>query len=117
MGCLSRLSVTSRARTLVRYVFGFIVLLAGVLCVSLAVLQAAPVTLHFEATIGPPRQGLDGLVPPGWNISLVETKVRNKGVRNRIVQKCVPFCPTIRPLAIDARLEFLKSDVSTKMAG
>jgi hypothetical protein len=31
---------------------------------------AAPVTLRFEATVGPPRQGVDASVPPNWNMSL-----------------------------------------------
>jgi hypothetical protein len=49
-----------------------LVLLAAVLCVSRAILHAAPITLRFEATVGPPRQGFDGFLPPGWNISLQE---------------------------------------------
>jgi hypothetical protein len=50
------------------------------LCVVLSTLtlitgsraESAPVTFRFDATVGPPRQSFDGMVPPGWNISLQE---------------------------------------------
>jgi hypothetical protein len=32
--------------------------------------HAAPVTLQFDAVVGPPRQGTIGALPPGWNTSL-----------------------------------------------
>jgi hypothetical protein len=34
--------------------------------------KAAPVTLQFQATVGTPRQGVDGYVPPSWNMPLAE---------------------------------------------
>jgi hypothetical protein len=65
MSCLSR-PVSIRAR-------GCLVacpcLLFGI-CAGSSSLHAAPVTLQFEAIVGPPRQGADGAVPPSWNISL-----------------------------------------------
>ncbi len=51
MANLNRLGVSSHRRTLRRYVLGFLVLLAGVLCVSRAFLHAAPVTFAFDAEI------------------------------------------------------------------
>jgi hypothetical protein len=39
-------------------------------CFWHAALSAAPLTLQFEATVGPPLQGFDGIVPPSWNVSL-----------------------------------------------
>jgi hypothetical protein len=42
------------------------------LCAARDFLQAAPVTLHFEAIVGPPRQGVEGTIPPSWSISLQE---------------------------------------------
>lgn len=48
------------------------VLLAGVLCLPHAFLHAAPVTLQFEATVGPPRQGFSGSLPPALNDDLVQ---------------------------------------------
>jgi hypothetical protein len=44
--------------------------LIGLCCSSYATTSAAPVTLQFEATVGPPRQGFDGMVPPSWNVVL-----------------------------------------------
>jgi hypothetical protein len=32
--------------------------------------QAAPITLTFDAVVGPPRQGVEGRIPPDWGISL-----------------------------------------------
>src|SRR4051812_35250425 len=42
----------------------------GIFCTSYATLSAAPVTLQFEATVGSPRQGVDGPLPPAWNAAL-----------------------------------------------
>ncbi len=73
MDNLNRISVSWRARSLRPYVVGFLVLLAGVLCVSRAFLHAAPVTLRFEATVASsfPSDGgasLPFLVSPGDSI-------------------------------------------------
>ena len=48
----------------------FFVWIASIFSASYAVSRAAPVTLQFEATVGPPRQGVLGPVPPDWNLSL-----------------------------------------------
>jgi hypothetical protein len=69
MAYLNGLRFSSRARTVRPKVLGFVVL-AGALSVSRALLQAAPVTLQFEATVGSPRQGADAPLPPNWNIDL-----------------------------------------------
>jgi hypothetical protein len=57
MANLNGLGAPSRGRRLRPYVVGVFVLLVGVLCVSRAFVQAAPITFRFDATIGPPRQG------------------------------------------------------------
>jgi hypothetical protein len=39
---------------------------------SVPAIFAAPITFRFDAIVGPPRQGVDGRVPPNWGISLQE---------------------------------------------
>jgi hypothetical protein len=46
------------------------ILLAVIVSAFGGVLQAAPVTMRFDATVGPPRQGVNGTLPPSWNTSL-----------------------------------------------
>jgi hypothetical protein len=57
---------------LVRRSFGLLATssVTCLLSLSSAFLYAAPVTLQFDAIVGPPRQGADAPLPPGWNISL-----------------------------------------------
>ena len=50
--------------------FLFVTWLLLAVSLSTTLAEAAPVTLQFEATVGPPRQGVLGTVPPDWNMSL-----------------------------------------------
>jgi hypothetical protein len=43
----------------------------GVGCLENRTAIATPITLAFDAIVGPPRQGFDALVPPDWSISLL----------------------------------------------
>jgi hypothetical protein len=65
-----RKSSCALAKHYVRLLYAISVI--GVVCASRATINAAPVTLAFEAIVGPPRQSFDGLVPPEWNILLEE---------------------------------------------
>jgi hypothetical protein len=41
-------------------------------CTMAAQLQATPITLAFDAIVGPPRQGTNALLPPDWGVTLVQ---------------------------------------------
>jgi hypothetical protein len=43
----------------------------GVGCLENRTAIATPITLAFDAIVGPPRQRFDALVPPDWSISLL----------------------------------------------
>lgn len=50
--------------------FLLLVVLASLFLSLTSALQAAPMTLQFEATVGAPRQGVDDFVPPEWGFTL-----------------------------------------------
>ena len=50
------------------------IFLVGVVLVPRASLQAAPVTLRFDATVGPPRQGAQEVWLPAWNFLLTRER-------------------------------------------
>jgi hypothetical protein len=47
-----------------------LVALLGVTFMLIAQSHATPITLAFDAIVGPPRQGVDGFVPPSLGVSL-----------------------------------------------
>jgi hypothetical protein len=63
--------VTARRRTRRKKSRAKCVILAtGLVFVTANTSIGTPITLAFDAIVGRPRQGFDGLVPPSWNISL-----------------------------------------------
>jgi hypothetical protein len=72
---LNRIGISRRARTLRLLVVGCLVSTTLLLCFPCAMLHAAPITLRFEAVVGPPRQGFDAPLPPSWNLALQEGDV------------------------------------------
>jgi hypothetical protein len=67
---MDRFEMFRNPRIMRTWIVGGLVVVGFSTCVHSAVLHAAPITLRFEAVVGPPRQGFDGFVPTEWNIAL-----------------------------------------------
>ncbi len=89
----------------------FATVTAFLFCVTTPDILAAPITLGFTALVGPPPNGFDGTVPPGWGISLQE----GDGISARFTFEPVDAPPFSKTTRVSFPYEFEISIKSKKL--